>query len=133
MVPLSKRIGAGIVHAICLTLGGIGMLVLPEVSDKWLLFLPAIGIGLAWGSIMGNPYIILAGSIPAERTGVYMGIFNMMIVIPMLLLAATLPFVYDTVLDGDPRNVLRLAGVLMVLAALSVLWVKEGWRQPAED
>lgn len=133
MVPLSKRLGAGIVHAICLTLGGIGMLVLPEVSDKWLLFLPAIGIGLAWGSIMGNPYIILAGSIPAERTGVYMGIFNMMIVIPMLLLAATLPFVYDTVLDGDPRNVLRLAGVLMVLAALSVLWVKEGWRQPAED
>ena len=133
MVPLSKRIGAGIVHAICLTLGGIGMLVLPEVSDKWLLFLPAIGIGLAWGSIMGNPYIILAGSIPAERTGVYMGIFNMMIVIPMLLLSATLPFVYDTVLDGDPRNVLRLAGVLMVLAALSVLWVKEGWRQPAED
>ena len=133
MVPLSKRIGAGIVHAICLTLGGIGMLVLPEVSDKWQLFLPAIGIGLAWGSIMGNPYIILAGSIPAERTGVYMGIFNMMIVIPMLLLAATLPFVYDTVLDGDPRNVLRLAGVLMVLAALSVLWVKEGWRQPAED
>ncbi|MDA9285462.1 MFS transporter [Pseudomonadales bacterium] len=132
MVPLSKRIGAGIVHAICLTLGGIGMLVLPEVSDKWLLFLPAIGIGLAWGSIMGNPYIILAGSIPEERTGVYMGIFNMMIVIPMLLLAATLPFAYDTVLEGDPRNVLRLAGVLMVLAALSVLWVKEGWRQPAE-
>lgn len=132
MVPLSKRIGAGIVHAICLTLGGIGMLVLPEVSDKWLLFLPAIGIGLAWGSIMGNPYIILAGSIPEERTGVYMGIFNMMIVIPMLLLAATLPFAYDTVLEGDPRNVLRLSGVLMVLAALSVLWVKEGWRQPAE-
>ena len=133
MVSLSNRIGSGIVHAICLTLGGIGMLVLPEVSDKWQLFLPAIGIGLAWGSIMGNPYIILAGYIQAERTGVYMGIFNMMIVIPMLLLAATLPFVYDTVLDGDPRNVLRLAGVLMVLAALSVLWVKEGWRQPAED
>ena len=133
MVPLAKRIGAGIVHAICLTLGGIGMLVLPEISDKWLLFLPAVGIGLAWGSIMGNPYIILAGSIPAERTGVYMGIFNMMIVIPMLLLAATLPFAYDTVLEGDPRNVLRLAGVLMVLAALSVLWVKEGWRQAAAD
>jgi maltose/moltooligosaccharide transporter len=128
MVPLSKRFGAGIIHAVCLALGGVGMLVLPDITDKWMLFLPAIGIGFAWGSIMGNPYIILAGSIPPERTGVYMGIFNMMIVIPMLILAATLPFFYDSLLGGDPRNVLRLAGVLMVFAALSVLWVKEGWR-----
>ena len=60
---------------------------------------------------MGNPYIILANSIPPERTGVYMGIFNMMIVIPMILIAVTLPFYYEPLLNGDPRNVLRLAGV----------------------
>jgi maltose/moltooligosaccharide transporter len=142
MVPIARRIGPGPLHAICLALGGIGMLIIPEVGSKAMLFLPAAGIGLAWGSIMGNPYVILAGSIPAERTGVYMGIFNMMIVIPMILIAMTLPLIYGgdpvslwgmftipTVVDalhGDPRNVLRLAGGMMICAAIAVLWVREG-------
>ena len=142
MVPIAKRIGPGPLHAICLALGGIGMLVIPEVANKAMLFLPAAGIGLAWGSIMGNPYVILAGSIPPERTGVYMGIFNMMIVIPMILIALTLPLIYGgdpvslwglftipTVVDalhGDPRNVLRLAGGMLICAAFAVLWVREG-------
>lgn len=126
MMPLSKRFGAGVVHGVCLILSGLGMLALPHVTEKALLFLPAIGVGLGWGSIMGNPYVILAGSIPPERTGVYMGIFNMMIVIPMILIAATLPFYYEPLMGGDPRHVLSLAGTLMILAALSVLWVKEG-------
>lgn len=124
MVPLSKRLGANRVHALCLILAGIGMLWLPNVSDKALLFIPAIGIGIGWASIMGNPYIILANAIPPDRTGVYMGIFNMMIVIPMLLIAATLPFYYEPLLGGDARNVLRLSGVLMFFAAASVWWVK---------
>ncbi|MBN8806640.1 MAG: MFS transporter [Sphingomonas sp.] len=144
MVPVAKRIGPGVVHAACLALGGIGMLVLPHVGSATMLFLPAIGIGLAWGSIMGNPYVILAGSIPPERTGVYMGIFNMMIVIPMILIAFTLPLIYGgepvtvfglftiptvvDVLHGDPRNVLTLSGLMMVAAAGSVLWVREGRR-----
>ncbi len=59
-------------------------------------------MGLGWGSIMGNPYIILAGAIPAERTGVYMGIFNMMICAPMLVFAGTMTFIYEPVLGGDP-------------------------------
>ena len=82
-----------------------------------------IGIGLGWGSIMGNPYIMLAGSIPPERTGVYMGIFNMFIVIPMLLQIFTFwAFdLYDGLLGSDPRNVLYLAGTLMILAAAATL------------
>lgn len=126
MVPVVKRIGPGPLHALFLVCGGIGMLVLPYMTDKALLFLPAIGIGLAWGSIMGNPYAILTNSIPPARTGVYMGIFNMMIVIPMLVFAAVIPPIYNNLLRGDPRNVLSLCGVCMVLAALSVLWVREG-------
>ena len=113
------------------------MVLLPNVTDKVLLFVPAIGIGLAWGSIMGNPYAILTNSIPPHRTGVYMGIFNMMIVIPMLLFAIVmssldLGFVslgfdaYKQVLGGDPRNMLMFCGVCLVLAGLSVLWVREG-------
>jgi maltose/moltooligosaccharide transporter len=83
-----------------------------------------IGVGLGWASIMGNPYVMLARSIPPERTGVYMGIFNMMIVIPMLIQSVTLPWMYRSFLGGDPGNVLRLAGVLLILAALATLRVK---------
>jgi maltose/moltooligosaccharide transporter len=101
------------------------MLWLPHVDDKAMLFVPAVGIGIGWASIMGNPYVILAGSIPAERTGVYMGIFNMMIVIPMLLIAVTLPFYYGPWMHGDPRHVITLSGVLMFCAAAAVWTVRE--------
>ena len=74
---------------------------------------------------MGNPYVILANAIPPERTGVYMGIFNMMIVIPMILFALSFPLYYDVLLNGDSRNVLRMSGTLMFLAAIAVLWVKQ--------
>ena len=124
MMPLTRRFGPKAMHAVCLTLAGVGMLVLPHIHDKPLLFIPAVGVGLGWASIMGNPYVILAGSIPPARTGVYMGIFNMMIVIPMLLIAATLPFYYDRVMGGDPRNVLTLAGVLLIAAAVAVSRVR---------
>jgi maltose/moltooligosaccharide transporter len=89
-----------------------------------MLFIPMIGVGLAWASIMGNPYIMLAKSIPPERAGVYMGIFNMFIVIPMLIQAATLPFLYKTFLQSSPNNVIRLAGGLLICAAIAVLFVK---------
>ncbi len=129
MVPFTKRFGPEVMHACCLTLGGIGMLFMPHISDKALLFIPAIGIGLAWASIMGNPFVILSGAIPPERTGVYMGIFNMMIVIPMLLIAATLPFYYEPLMGGDPRHVITMAGIMLVIAAVCVLWVRE--KRPA--
>ena len=99
------------------------MLFMPHISDKALLFIPAIGIGLAWASIMGNPYVMLAGSIPPERAGVYMGIFNMFIVIPMIIQMLTLPLIYEPLLAGRPDNVIRLAGVLLACAAVAVLFV----------
>jgi maltose/moltooligosaccharide transporter len=124
MVPFTRRFGAKPVHAICLVLAGIGMWCIPEIHDKWLLFIPMIGVGLAWGSIMGNPYVLLAGSIPPERAGVYMGIFNMFIVIPMLIQMVTLPLYYKSLLGGQPDNVIRLAGTLLAIAAVCVLFVR---------
>jgi maltose/moltooligosaccharide transporter len=126
MVPFTRRFGAKPVHAICLVLAGIGMWCIPSIRDKWLLFIPMIGVGLAWGSIMGNPYVLLAGSIPPERAGVYMGIFNMFIVIPMLIQMVTLPLYYKSLLGGQPDNVIRLAGTLLVVAAVCVLFVRTG-------
>ena len=124
MMPFTRRFGAKRVHALCLVLAGIGMWSIPLIHDKWLLFVPMLGIGLAWASIMGNPYILLAGSIPPERAGVYMGIFNMFIVIPMLIQMLTLPLYYQALLGGRPENVIRLAGALLVCAAIAVLFVK---------
>jgi maltose/moltooligosaccharide transporter len=127
MVPFTRRFGAKPMHAICLLAAAAGMWALPGISaedGKWLLFVPMLGVGLAWASIMGNPYVLLAGSIPPERAGVYMGIFNMFIVIPMIIQMLTLPLIYEPLLDGRPDNVIRLAGALLACAAVAVLFVR---------
>ncbi|MDC8787081.1 MFS transporter [Roseateles koreensis] len=124
LLPFTRRFGAQKVHALCLTLAGVGLWAVPEISNRWLLFVPMVGMGLAWASIMGNPYVLLAGSIPPQRAGVYMGIFNMFIVIPMLIQMLTLPLIYNSWLGGQPANVIRLAGGLLLLAAVAVLRVK---------
>jgi maltose/moltooligosaccharide transporter len=85
-----------------------------------------LGIGLGWASMMGNPYVMLADCIPARRTGIYMGIFNMFIVVPMLIQSVTMPLLYDSLLGGDPRNVLLLAGAMMIAAAGATLLVRSG-------
>jgi len=123
-VPFAKRFGAQKMHAACLTAAGLGMLAIPGISSKAWLFVPMIGVGLGWASIMGNPYVMLAKSIPPERTGVYMGIFNMFIVIPMLIQSVTLPLYYKPLLGGDARNVVLLAGALLLCAAVATLFVK---------
>ena len=128
MVPFTKRLGAKPVHVVCLTAAGFAMIALPGIESRALLFVPMIGIGLAWASIMGNPYVMLAGSIPDNRVGVYMGIFNMFIVIPMMIQIFTLPLYYDSLLGGDPSNVVRLAGALLLCAAVATLFVKTAQR-----
>ena len=124
LVPFAKRFGAQTMHAACLTAAGLGMLAIPGITQKAWLFIPMIGVGLGWASIMGNPYVMLAKSIPPERTGVYKGIFNMFIVIPMLIQSVTLPLYYKSLLGGDARNVILLAGALLICAALATLFVK---------
>jgi maltose/moltooligosaccharide transporter len=124
LVPFVRKYGAASMHSICLIAAGVGMLTIPHITEKVWLFVPAVGVGLGWASMMGNPYIILAESIPPERTGVYMGIFNMMIVTPMLINSVTMPLYFNSLLGGDARNVLSLAGVLMVVAAVCVLWTR---------
>lgn len=124
LVPITRRLGPKLVHAACLMLAGAGMLSLPGIQDRWLLFVPMVGIGLAWASMMGNPYVMLADCIPSHRVGVYMGIFNMFIVIPMIIQMLTIPLYYQAWLGGSPENAIRLAGALLLCAAVAMLWVK---------
>ncbi len=124
LVPFARRHGPHVVHGVCLLLAGAGMLAIPHIHTPVLLLVPMVGIGLAWASIMGNPYVILASSLPPERTGVYMGIFNMFIVIPMIIQIFTLPLYYHSWLGGNPENVIRLAGALLVCAAFAMRLVR---------
>lgn len=133
LVPFAQRLGPKLMHAVCLTLAGLAMLSIPTIHAPWLLFLPMIGVGLAWASMMGNPYIMLANSIPPERTGVYMGIFNMFIVIPMMIQIFTLPLYYRAWLGGNPEHVIRLAGALLLCAAVATMFVKFAHVRPTAD
>lgn len=124
MVPLAQRFGAKTLHAICLLISGCAMLTIPGLTTERAMFIPMIGIGLGWASMMGNPYVMLANAIPPARTGLYMGIFNMFIVIPMLIESVTMPLIYRSQLNGDPRKVLMLAGSAMLAAAIATLFVR---------
>ncbi|MDE2154532.1 MAG: MFS transporter [Xanthomonadaceae bacterium] len=124
MMPLARRMGPQRLHSACLALGGAGLLSLPLIHDPWLLYVPMLGLGLSWASMMGNPYAMLAGSIPADRVGVYMGIFNGFIVLPMLLQIVTIPLLYHRVLGDNPQNVIRLGGLGLLIAAVLVLRVR---------
>ena len=124
LIPVVKRFGARPVHALCLTASGLAMLAIPQVQTIAALFTLMLGIGIGWAGMMGNTYVMLADSIPPERTGIYMGIFNMFIVIPMLIQSLTMPLIYGPLLSSDPRNVLVLAGMLMLLGAVATMLVK---------
>lgn len=126
MAPMARRFGAVRLHATCLVLTGLAMIAMPTLNSAPPMWAMMGIMGLGWGSIMGNPDIILANAIPAERTGVYMGIFNMMICAPMLIFAGTMTFLYEPILGGDPRNALAFGGVLMLCAAAAVLRIKSG-------
>lgn len=130
MAPLARKVGAVRLHATCLVLTGLAMIAMPMMNSAPPMWLMMGIMGLGWGSIMGNPYIILANAIPPERTGVYMGIFNMMICAPMLVFAGTMTFIYEPVLGGDPRNALAFGGVLMLCAAMAVLRIRGGESAP---
>ena len=98
------------VHAICLTLGGLGLISTAFATNQYFLLFGMAGVGIAWASILAMPYVILAGAIKAERMGVYMGVFNLFIVIPQIVMSFLVPQIYDGLLGGKPLNVVILGG-----------------------
>ena len=126
LIPIVRKLGARLVHAICLTASGAAMLLIPGVETPAAPFGLMLGIGIGWAGMMGNTYVMLADVIPPERNGIYMGIFNMFIVIPMLIQTLTMPLFYEPLLGSDPRNVLLLGGVLMLVGAVATMFVDAG-------
>ena len=121
LIPMVRRFGAPRVHAFCLAASASSMALIATSAHQLILFAAMLGIGIGWAGMMGNTYVMLAGSIPPSRTGVYMGIFNMFIVIPMLIETLTMPFLYNPLLGGDPRHALAMGSLLMILGAGATL------------
>ncbi len=123
--PLAEKIGRKGVHIICLSCGGLGLISTYFASGPYFLWIGMLGIGIAWASILSMPYVILAGAIKPERMGVYMGVFNLFIVIPQVVQSFLTPQIYKGLLGNNPLNAVMLGGVSMIIAAVSVLIVKD--------
>ncbi|RZL32727.1 MAG: MFS transporter, partial [Pedobacter sp.] len=113
-----------IVHMVCLLLTGISFLAFPLITNKYVLFFPIIGYGIGWASIMGIPYLMVVSEIPKERYGVYMGIINMMIVIPMIIQNLSFGFILKHFLNNDARLAVNFAGILLLMASVCTLFIK---------
>ncbi|MDQ6763448.1 MAG: MFS transporter [Bacteroidota bacterium] len=124
LVGLAKKYSPKLVHTVCLIMAGIGLLIFPHIENKYLLFAPMTGFGIAWASMMGVPYLMVVNDIPKERYGVYMGIINMMIVIPMILQNVTFGFVLRNFLGNDPGKAISFAGVFLLIAAFATTLIK---------
>ena len=120
---IAKYTNRRITHMISLIAGGIGLISVYFISNHYWLIASMIGVGIAWASILSMPYAILTGSLPPEKMGTYMGIFNFFIVIPQIMAASLLGFFAQQVFGGKAIYTLMLGGVSMILAAILVLFV----------
>ena len=112
-------------HAICLVTGGISLISISLIHTPWALIFPMIGIGIAWASILSMPYAILTGSLPHNKMGIYMGIFNFFIVIPQILAASILGSMVKHLFHGNTMNAIITGGISMIIAAMMVKFVKD--------
>jgi maltose/moltooligosaccharide transporter len=126
LVYFAKKYSPRLVHFGCLVLAGVGLLLFPFIQNKYLLFPAITGFGIGWASMMGIPYLMVVSQIPKERYGVYMGIINMMIVIPMFIQTTTFGFILKNFLNNDAGNAIAFAGVFLLIAALLTLLIKTG-------
>src|SRR5690349_2276267 len=123
LVGAARRIGAKRVHAVALGLAALSLIWLARIDNQYVALIPMIGLGIFWASAVGVPYMMVASMVPARRTGVYMGILNMMIVVPMLVQTVTFGWIFTNLLGSSGANAMTLAGVLLAIGAVAMLWV----------
>lgn len=123
--PLAKKTSRKTVHMISLVAGGIGLISFFFIKDYQFLLISMLGIGLAWASILSMPYAILAGALPANKMGFYMGVFNFFIVIPQILAAGILGYITLHLFKGEAIYAIMLGGGSFFIAAILVLFVKD--------
>jgi len=131
LVGFARKYSPKWVHLFCVAIAGIGFIAFPFIENKELLFVAISGFGIGWASMMGIPYLMVVSEIPKERYGVYMGIINMMIVIPMFIQTVTFGFILKHFLNNDPGNAILFAGILLLIAAFFTAFITT--KKPEDD
>ena len=144
LAKIAKKLGRKLTYSLSLIAGGIGYLSIFFLQDATIttvnlfitqidvpqgavsLFIPMIGVGIAWAAILAMPYAILAGSIPIKQTGVYMGIFNFTIAAPQIVSGIFAGWILTALFDNQAIYILMMAGAAMLFAAVAVYFVKDG-------
>lgn len=128
---LVGKIGKKYTHTICLIIGGIGLIAVKQIQAHWMLYLAMGMVGIAWASILSMPYSMLAGCIPENKIGIYMGIFNFFIVLPEIIASLFFGKIMENFLHNDRLMAVRIGGILLLLAGIiCALIIKESKDEP---
>lgn len=122
---LARKIGRVTTHVVCLIIGGLGLMSMYAFKDPNLLLVSMTAIGIAWASLLTMPYAILSSAVSHKKMGVYMGMFNLFVVIPQILASAILGLLVRTVFHGHAIYAIVLGGAAMVLSGLLMAFVKD--------
>ena len=125
LIPISNKLGRKTTHAIALTIGAISLISIGFITNKNLLILPMVGVGIAWASILAMPYAMLAPNLPQNKMGVYMGIFNFFMTIPQIVNALFSGLILKYCFASNSVWMLVLSGCFLILGACSVMYIKE--------
>ena len=131
---IATKLGRKLTHALCLLAGAIGLISVAFVTNKYMLYASMTGVGIAWASILSMPYAMLAPSLPPNKIGVYMGIFNFFIVLPEIIASLFFGWIMSNLLDNNRMAAVQIGGVLMILAAIiCYIFIKERKNDYASD
>ena len=125
---LAKYTSRKFTHFLALTLGGFGLISIYFIKEPTVFtmeWLPMIGVGIAWASILSIPYAMLSGALPSSKMGYYMGVFNFFIVIPQLVAASILGFLVSKFFNSEPIYALLIGGVSMIFAGIISLTIND--------
>ncbi len=124
LVWFARKYSPKVVHVLCLLLAGIGFIFFSQIHQLALFYVAITGFGIGWASMMGIPYLMIVSEIPKEKYGVYMGIINMMIVIPMFIQTITFGYIMKHFLHNDSSKAILFAGVFLLIAAFLTTFIK---------
>ena len=117
LVPFAARFGNKLVYVVSLVMTGVALLSMPFINDRYVLLAPMVLFGVGWACMMGVPYSMVSRAIPQERRGVYMGIVNMMIVIPMFIQTLSFGPIVKHLLEDSAVNAIVFSGVFFMIAS----------------
>ena len=119
LIPvIARALGRKLTHSFCLLCGAIGLIGVGFVTNRYMLYGCMVGVGIAWSSILSMPYAMLAGSLPEDKIGVYMGIFNFFIVLPEIIASLFFGWIMSHLLNNNRMLAVQIGGVLMIIAAV---------------